>query len=205
MNDGLPEGWAVAPLGSLLEPGGLFDGPFGSSLKTSDYTESGVRVIRLENLSNLRFVAEKRTFISHAKYATLQKHTIVEGDVLVGSFIDGMVRVCLLPRVDTPAIAKADCFCVRLRRDFIDPRFVVYQLGTLRTRNALVEEIHGATRPRITTKQLRDFSVLVCPIPEQHRIVAKIEELLGQVDAARQRLAAIAKLLGLESTVDPIV
>src|SRR5436190_1829828 len=88
VSDGLPEGWAEAPLGSLLEAGGLFDGPFGSSLKTSDYTESGVRVIRLENLANLRFVADKKTFISQAKYGELMKHTVMEGDLLVGSFID---------------------------------------------------------------------------------------------------------------------
>jgi type I restriction enzyme S subunit len=182
-------------MASCLEPGGLFDGPFGSSLKTSDYTESGVRVIRLENLSNLRFVAEKNTFISHAKYAGLKKHTVVEGDLLVGSFIDGAMRVCIVPRLDTVAIAKADCFCVRPRRDVIDPRYLAYQLGASRTHDALIEEIHGATRPRVTTKQLRGFNVLVCPIPEQRRIVAKVEALLARVNAARQRLANVPAIL----------
>jgi type I restriction enzyme, S subunit len=195
MSQELPEGWALAPLGVFLEPEGLFDGPFGSNLKTSDYTEAGVRVIRLENLSNLHFIAGKRTFISHSKYADLKKHTVREGDLLVGSFVDGAVRACILPELDTPAIAKADCFCVRPCRDVINPRFLVYQLGTSRSRDALIEEIHGATRPRITTKQLRNLNILLCPYSEQQRIVAKVEALLARVNAARQRLAKVPAIL----------
>lgn len=194
MSEGLPEGWAKARLGDLLEPGGLFDGPFGSSLKTSDYTDQGVRVIRLENVANLRFVGERHTYISHAKYSTLKKHTVGEGDLIVGSFVDGAVRVCLLPALSTTAIAKADCFCVRTCHE-LERSFLAFQLATDRTRDALVEDIHGATRPRITTRQLREFEVVVAPPSEQRRIVEKVETLLAHVNSARARLANIPTIL----------
>jgi type I restriction enzyme S subunit len=128
----LPEGWATSRLAELLKPGGLFDGPFGSNLKTSDYTDAGVRVIRLENIANLRFVEDKHTYISNTKYASLTKHTVTEGDIIVGSFVDGTVRVCVLPPLPTEAIAKADCFCVRTRPE-LDCRFLAFQLGANRT------------------------------------------------------------------------
>ena len=74
----LPEGWAQVRLEEVLEPGGLFDGPFGSSLKTADYVSTGVRVIRLENLANLRFVADKYAYISEQKISpVLRRHTVV--------------------------------------------------------------------------------------------------------------------------------
>lgn len=199
----LPEGWATASLDMLLEPGGLFDGPFGSSLKTSDYTESGVRVIRLENVSCLQFIGEKKTFISPDKYETLKRHTVREGDIIVGSFVDGPVRVCLLPPLDTLAIAKADCFCVRPRSDMIDPRYLVYQLGALRTQEALIEDVHGATRPRITTKQLRTFTVLLCPMNEQRRIVDAIDAVFATLSDARNRLGRAAAILGCELVHKP--
>lgn len=195
MSDELPEGWVRTKLNATLEPGGLFDGPFGSSLKTSDYTDSGVRVIRLENLSNLRFITDKETYISEAKYQSLLKHTVIPEDILVGSFVDGAVRVCLLPNLPTKAIAKADCFTVRTRPDIANRRFVAFQLGTVDVRDAFVEDIHGATRPRITTKQLRDCELSLAPLPEQNRIVEKVEALLEQVNRAKARLDRVPLIL----------
>ena len=195
IEDELPDGWAATALEDLLEPGGLFDGPFGSSLKTSDYTDRGARVVRLENLANLNFIEEKRTFVSLEKYHELRKHTVVEGDILFGSFLDGSVRVASMPKLDTPTIAKADCFTVRTQRNAVDRRFLPFQLGTSATREALVEEIDGATRPRITTKQLRRLTIYVPPLAEQRRIVEKVEALLAQVNAARARLAKVPTIL----------
>lgn len=195
MTDELPEGWVEGPLNDVLEPGGLFDGPFGSNLKTGDYTDSGVRVIRLENLGNLHFVEDKETYISEVKYRELTRHTVALGDIIVGSFVDGAVRVCILPELNTKAIAKADCFTVRTDGAVADRRFVAYQLGTNATRDALVEEIHGVTRPRITTKQLRDFRLQLAPLQEQRRIVEAVEALLEQVNRARGRLGRLPAIL----------
>ncbi len=194
MSQDLPDGWAVGILEDLLEPGGLFDGPFGSHLKSEDYTASGVRVIRLENVANLRFVEEKRTYISEAKFLSLSKHRVAENDVIVGSFVDGAVRVCVLPHLVTEAIAKADCFCLRPRPEF-DRRFLAFQLGSNRVRDALVGDIHGATRPRITTRQLRSLEVVVAPLAEQRRIVSKVEALLEQVRRAKDRLDRVPLIL----------
>ncbi len=195
MTDELPEGWTQVALRDVLEPNGLFDGPFGSNLKTSDYTDRGVRVLRLENVANLRFVEDKETYISEAKYRELAKHAVAEGDIIVGSFVDGAVRVCLLPRLPTKAIAKADCFTVRTQGDLANRRFVVYQLGANATRDGLIEDIHGATRPRITTKQLRDLPLRLPPPSEQRRIVEKVEVLLEQVKRAMGRLERVPLIL----------
>ncbi|MBP7675378.1 MAG: restriction endonuclease subunit S [Thermoanaerobaculia bacterium] len=191
----LPEGWTPYTLESLLEPGGLFDGPFGSNLKTSDYTESGVRVVRLENLSNLRFIEEKRTYVSREKYQSLKKHTVRSGDLLFGSFLDDAVRVAILPKLPTPAIAKADCFCIRARRDLVDPRFLMFRLGATETKDALIEQIHGATRPRVTTRQLRGLRIGLPPVSEQQRIAAKIETTIASVTGVEARLASFNAML----------
>jgi type I restriction enzyme S subunit len=195
MSDDQPPSWDVARLQDVLQPGGLFDGPFGSNLKTSDYTDSGVRVVRLENLANLRFIEDKRTYISPAKYKSLTKHSVSEGDVLFGSFLDDAVRVCLMPHLPVPAIAKADCFCIRPRPDVIDPHFLMYQLGRSATRDALIGEIHGATRPRVTTKQLRQLEILVPPLSQQKHIVERIHALLGRVNVAREHLTRASEIL----------
>jgi type I restriction enzyme S subunit len=195
MNGDLPEGWTAVALEELLLPGGLFDGPFGSNLKTSDYAESGVRVVRLENLGYLQFVPGKRTFISPAKYASLIRHRVCEGDIIFGSFVDGDVRVCILPPLDSLAVAKADCFCIRSNEDLVDRRFLAYYFATPRVRNALIDQIHGATRPRINTSQLRQLDILLPPHSEQQRIARRLVELLGKVQTSRARLDNIPDIL----------
>ncbi len=193
--DDLPEGWAATSLEELLVPGGLFDGPFGSNLKTSDYVASGVRVIRLENIGNLKFNEEKRTYITRRKYESLRKHRVQEGDIIFGSFIDGDTRVCVLPALDSDAIAKADCFCVRPRLDLADRLFVASFLATSAVRDTLTGQIHGATRPRINTGQLRQTQILLPPLAEQKRVVDRIAELSKSVNASRDRLTKVPKIL----------
>ncbi len=183
----LPASWNYLRLETLLPAGGIFDGPFGSNLKTSDYTDSGVRVIRLENIGHLRFIGEKETYISHKKYQSLTKHTVGEGDIIFASFIDEEIRVCVLPELTTLAIAKADCFCLRPKPELVDRRYLTYQLASRESYDVLFEDVHGATRPRINTTQLRKLEVRVCSLAEQQEIVRRVEALFALADRIEER------------------
>jgi len=186
----LPTGWCWTPLKELLPPGGIFDGPFGSNLKTADYTDKGVRVVRLENVGHLGFIHEKKTYISQGKYKSLSKHTVGPGDIIFASFIDEEVRACVLPELPTKAIAKADCFCLRPRHEVVDRHYLVLQLVSRESYEGLSGSVHGATRPRINTTQLRNLEVRVCPLAEQHEIVRRVEAMFKLADAVKKRVAA---------------
>ncbi|MCR4314711.1 MAG: restriction endonuclease subunit S, partial [Planctomycetes bacterium] len=192
----LPANWQIVTVEELLPPGGIFDGPFGSNLKSSDYSESGVRVIRLENVGHLRFISAKEAFVSPEKYQTLKKHTVGKGDIIFASFIDEEVRACLLPELATEAIAKADCFCLRPKAELVDRKYLVYQLVSQMSYNKLVEDVHGATRPRINTTQLRKLQVRICPEPEQHEIVHRVEALFAVADQIEARYAKAEGYVG---------
>jgi type I restriction enzyme S subunit len=123
----LPDGWGWELLGNLNTD--VFDGPFGSSLKTSDYVDDGVRVIRLENIGSLRFIDDKVSYISEEKYELLKKHTVRAGDIIVASFVIDGIRLAILPETIDRAVNKADCFCLRLhgesvRADYVAKLFV---------------------------------------------------------------------------------
>lgn len=188
----LPSGWCWSFLGEILPKGGIFDGPFGSNLKTSDYVNSGIRVVRLENIGRLEFIHSKQVFISEEKYRSLERHSVFEGDVLFASFIEDEIRTCVLPKLHTKAIAKADCFCLRPDPKKIDSSYLSLQLASAESYNSLLEEIHGATRPRVNTTQLKKLSVRVCPLAEQREIVRRAEALFRLADAIEKRVAAAA-------------
>jgi type I restriction enzyme S subunit len=153
----------------------IFDGPFGSHLKSSDYTKSGVRVIRLENIGHLEFIGQKEAFISVNKFKRLQNHSLEADDVLVSSFVSDEFRICLFPGLEfLPAINKADCFCIRTEREICDPHFLAFRLASQATYEDLKRSIHGATRPRISLKQLKAYSLELPPLTEQKEIVARL-------------------------------
>jgi type I restriction enzyme, S subunit len=55
--------------------------------------------------------------------------------------------------------------------------------------------VNGTTRLKLTQGAMNEIPVILPPITEQQRIVAKLEALLAKVDACRQRLEKIPTLL----------
>ncbi len=169
----------------------ISDGPFGSNLKSDDYTEQGARVVRLENIGHLKFDASKETFISMEKYETLRKHTLVKGDLLFSSFVDEEVRVCEFPAdITEPTINKADCFCVRTDPEQVNRHFLAMRLACRSTYEELKELVHGATRPRINLRQLRRLEVMLPSLGEQAEIVRRVQILFAFANRLEARLQA---------------
>lgn len=167
----------------------ISDGPFGSNLKSDDYTDGGARVVRLENIGHLSFDAVKKTFISLDKYEALRKHTLLPGDLLFSSFVDEEVRICEFPaNIAEPSINKADCFCVRVDRSQVVPRFLAFRLACKSTYQSLKDLVHGATRPRINLRQLRGLEVMLPSAEEQAEIVRRIEALFALASRLEARL-----------------
>ena len=174
--------WTEITLDKLVPKGGVFDGPFGSHLKTNDYVEKGVRVIRLENIGHLKFNSEKYRYISNTKYETLKKHTVYENDIVFSSFIADEIRACKLVDLNETAIAKADCFCIRPLEKIIIKDYLLLQLVSDKSYNQLIKNIHGATRPRINLSQLKKLSIGICSLDEQKEIIRRVEQLFKFAD-----------------------
>ena len=160
----------------------IFDGPFGSNLKSDDYTNSGARVIRLENLGHLKFIEEKTTYISLEKYENLRKHTLQTSDIIFSSFVDEEMRACLFPNIEEISINKADCFCIRVNSELCNPEFLVLRLACRTTFLDIQELVHGVTRPRINLKQLRQLLFDIPTLEEQQEIVRRVEALFVKAD-----------------------
>ncbi|MBI2802015.1 MAG: restriction endonuclease subunit S [Gammaproteobacteria bacterium] len=182
----LPNGWGWTRLGNTNAE--VSDGPFGSNLKSSDYVDDGVRVVRLENIGSLQFIEEKVSYVKEEKYESLKNHTVSSGDIIFSSFITENVRVALLPPNIKRAINKADCFCVRIYGEALSNVYAVMFLSTRRVYKQLEALIHGIGRPRINTTQLKDVFIPLCGAAEQNTIVAVIESRLSEADQLDQTI-----------------
>lgn len=177
----VPATWTAEYLGNLNVD--IFDGPFGSHLKTSDYVENGVRVIRLENIGYGHFIDEKRSFVSNDKYQGIKRHTVVPGDIVFSSFVTEAIRSALVPRNIAFALNKADCFGIRFLGAGLNPKFVQFFLQSRSAFKQVESMIHGVGRPRINTSQLKEVVVPVCAGEEQDLIVERLEFAFSESNA----------------------
>jgi len=185
-NHDVDSSWEKGTIGSICSV--AFDGPFGSKLKSDDYTTEGVRVVRLENIGHLSFVGEKETFISLEKFRELAKNKLEVGDVLFSSFVDEEIRVCQLPQSKEIFINKADCFCLRINQTAANPIFVMYSMAARATYRQIKEAVHGATRPRINLRFLKNFEINLPATSEQTEIVRRVEQLFAFADQLEARI-----------------
>lgn len=178
------------PLSDICQK--VFDGPFGSNLKTSDYVPSGVRVVRLENLKNMWFDDSKQSFITNEKYELIASHTVFPTDLIMSTFISNSIKVCRMPNYIEYAVNKADCVGIRLN-DNVNPDFVMFWLSSKEAYNRLAHQIHGATRPRVNTKQIRAIQIPSAKTEVQDEIVSFIQAKLSICDNIEQTVDAALK------------
>ncbi len=176
-------GWPVVPLAELAasERNSITDGPFGSKLKTEHYTSAGPRVIRLKNIGDGEFV-DAKAHISEAHFATLQKHRVFPGDIVIAALGENPPRACVVPESLGLAIVKADCIRFKAGPQVL-PKFLNYVLNGPKLRQQAKGIIHGVGRPRLNLGEIKALPIPVPPIAEQRRIVKEIEKQYTRLDA----------------------
>ena len=187
----LPCGWTWSQLGSItaVEDGAMCDGPFGSKLKTEHYiSEPGFAVVRLGNIGIGEFLWGKEGHITSEHFESLPGNHIRPGDLLIAGLADPLVRCCEAPANLGPAVNKADCFRLRLHR-LINRFFVCHYLNSPVAKSFAAEENHGMTRERINLGNAKSIPIPLPPLAEQHRIVAKVDELMALCDQLEQQLS----------------
>ncbi len=186
--ESLPSGWMWASLDQCsLDEEAITDGPFGSNLKSEHYTSRGPRVIRLQNIGDGMFV-NARAHISNAHFASLQKHAVLAGDLVVAMLGEVLPRVCVVPEGVAPAIVKADCARVRTNLDLISPQLLGYFLGSEPSRKRVTGLVKGIGRPRVNLGSVRSIAIPIPPRDEQARIDAELD---AGAAAIAEQLAAI--------------
>ena len=185
----LPTGWEWATLDQLAAPEkyALTDGPFGSNLKTSHYTASGPRVIRLQNIGDGEFL-DAEAHISRDHFQALKKYEVRPGDVVFAALGNNLPRSCVLPDHVGPAIVKADC--VRFRPSpLMSAACINYFVNANPTRHRAKRLIHGVGRPRLNLRSLRTVAIPVSCFEEQCAIAEAVRNQLAGIQQLETTLA----------------
>ncbi|MER6110651.1 restriction endonuclease subunit S [Streptomyces hirsutus] len=163
----------------------LTDGPFGSALTSSHYTDQGARVIRLGNIGSARFRHADEAYISLDYFHQLQRHRVLAGDLIIAGLGDTnhpVGRACLTPEGLGPAIVKADCFRARLDEGRLLHRYAAWTLSSSVVSQQIRTLTRGTTRTRINLDIVREIQLPVPHIETQRRIADFLDAETTQID-----------------------
>lgn len=194
---GLPSGWASTQTIEICAIGEapIQTGPFGSNLGKNDFTNSGVPVFTIGALGWDGLLRDRFRFVSETKATELASYRLKEGDLLFSRMAD-VGRVGFVPSDLEGAIFNYHIMRLRLNMEVIDPEyFRLYIRGGLTAKIYMDDVSRGATRDGINTKLLAALPVDLAPLPEQRRIVRKLDTLSARTTTARTHLTAIEKLV----------
>ena len=187
-----PMGWPPTSLSAISEE--LRDGPFGSNLKTSHYVESGVRVIRLQNIGVGEIRNDDLAFISEEHFASLPRNHCQPGDVIIGTMGDPNLRACIVPLALARSLNKADCILMRVDMTKVDAIYVCWLLNNPCMVSMALRLVRGQTRGRISLGRLKELQIHLPPIKLQLRFAAIVESVEHQKASQRAHLAELDTL-----------
>ena len=191
----IPAHWQSLALGCVTIS--RCDGPFGSSLKSEHYSESGIRVVRLQNIGWAEFTDLDAAYLDEAYARRLGEHSVKGEDVLIAGLGDDghpVGRACVAPVEIEPAMVKADCFRFRLDRERVLPRYAAFQLSATAAAVAGCYAT-GATRARVNLATSAGRKITLPPLKEQEAIAGFLDRETSTIDALVARKERLIELL----------
>ena len=186
----MKEGWKLSKFQDLfLDPKkAIISGPFGSNLKSSEYQSEGVPLVRLQNVDRWNFINKNIIYITAQKAKNLSNHAYKAGDILITKLGAPLGKACIAPEESGEGVILADIVRVRLDDGFLNKDFVLHQLNSEGVSNQLKGLTTGATRPRVTLKNMREVNLVVPPLSEQEAIVAILDKAFTAIDQAKANI-----------------
>ncbi|MGQ2916748.1 MULTISPECIES: restriction endonuclease subunit S [Rhizobium] len=204
-----PDNWTWTQLGAVA-----LSMRYGTSVKC-DYGTKGAPVLRIPNVSGGRVSLDDIKFGSLSP-SEMEDLSLREGDILLIRS-NGSLEIVGRAAVVTPDAAGMSFagYLVRLRTDptEIDPAYIWLALQSSEVRDQIEQPIRSAVG--LKNVNLTEFGALTFrlpPLAEQHRIVAKVDELMAlcdhlgtsltSVDETRKKLldTLLAEALSLTTT-----
>ena len=167
-------------------------GPFGSNLKSSDYTNEGVRVIQLQNIGDGEFLNDYKIFTSEEKADELLSNNIYPGDIILSKMGDPVGRACLIPDESERYVMCSDGIRLAVDKETYNKYFIYSMINSVHFRALVEKTATGSTRKRIGLDELKNLPLFVPPEKhEQKKIADCLSSLDELVEAEGQKLDAL--------------
>ena len=168
--ENLPNGWCRYTLKDI----GIFES--GYAFSSDEYKQNGVPLVRISNITNNGNI-DLSSCVYIQNYNN-SKFIIHEGDLLIAmsGATTGKMGVY---KYKTDALLNQRVGNLKCTEAWLQQYRNYFMLAKS---NYILNIAYGGAQPNISAKAILSIKIDLPPINEQHRIVAKIEELFAQLD-----------------------
>lgn len=168
--ENLPNGWCRCTLKDI----GIFES--GYAFSSDEYKQNGVPLVRISNITNNGNI-DLSSCVYIQNYNN-SKFIIHEGDLLIAmsGATTGKMGVY---KYKTDALLNQRVGNLKCTEAWLQQYRNYFMLAKS---NYILNIAYGGAQPNISAKAILSIKIDLPPINEQHRIVAKIEELFAQLD-----------------------
>lgn len=178
----LPNGWEWVRLGEICNK--VSDGFHHTPIKSSE----GIKYISATHIFNGRIDWNSGLYVSEADYSDLFKKTRQGlGDILIVNRGAGCGDAAIVDS-DEPFCFQ-NAAIIGFNQKLLLGKYILNFLHASRSQ-FLEKFIQGGAQPMLSNKLLATHFLAIAPLAEQHRIVAKIDQLMSLCDEMEKQIDA---------------
>ena len=172
----IPDSWEWCRLGSILTK--LSDGTH----KTPKYVATGIPFVSVKDISKGTLDLTNCKFITEAEHADLFSRCNPEyGDLLLTKV--GTTGIPVIVNTYFPFSLFVSVALLKFNQTKIFNKYLLYLIETPLVQKQAEENTRGVGNKNWVMKDISKTLIVLPPLAEQHRIVAKIEELLPKINS----------------------
>jgi type I restriction enzyme, S subunit len=177
-----PEGaqnWKIRKLGEVVPD----DAPIlYGILQPGPNIEGGIPYVRPTEIDN-DIIQLNEVRCTSVEISKKYKRSYLKAGDIVLSMVGTIGKVAVVPPALEGGNITQSAVRIRPNTSIVDGSYLAWLLRSPILRTQFDAKRLGTAIPRLNVRDIRDFEVPLPPLPEQIRIVARIEELISRLDA----------------------
>lgn len=167
----------------------------GYAFKSSEYKESGIRVIRITNVQSGYIEDKEPKYYSFEKKAEIEKYMLKEEDILI-SLTGNVGRVGLLKKEMLPAALNQRVACIRIKENKnISIDYIFNILNTKKFQKLCEINSKGIAQKNLSTEWLKNYLIDIPDFREQIEISNKLDKVQEIIDLRKKQIEELDELI----------
>jgi type I restriction enzyme S subunit len=170
--------WQIKKLGDVCKLQG------GFAFKSEDYKNTGIPLVRIQNLQDNLIDTHKAVFISENKKDELKNFLLKENDILIAMSGATTGKMAIVKKIDLPLFLNQ-----RVGRFVVDSKvlnndYLWYFLNLIK--ESFLEQAYGGAQPNISPSKIENLEIPLPSLEIQKEIVVKLDEKFTKLREAKK-------------------